>query len=474
MEKIQAYLSLVDPRLLHHVKGKPGEFIHLFREKKYESEDAFAQRVCDGKHAKAHYRNLKSRTIRILQSLAVMSPSKGGSELKKNYDTAIKKFAVAQKLLNKCHRTEGIQLIKQIHEIAMAYDFVHLACETSSILYHDTLYYQADEDQAERYARQTEQFLADYTAEKKAQYLFYKLSKKANRGLRSDDCKKAIKYLSRYKSDSIRFKSYVYRLNIVYGLHMGDYPLVVKKCSEALEFFKGRKGVYRSTYQFFFQERGIARMALSSYADADHDFVTAMQYAPTNSLNEQALRYYQTLNALHSGKYQEAHDLFKQHKDCRVQRLRDEFAIIEAHLCFLTAQGYLELDQPFRMSNDLKKLLKTPLRKKRGNIALATAMLLVYLVRDRSMFIPLVKQVKKYSTRHRKSKGMARAKLFIKILSLMPKANFLSLTLQQSAKKHIQALQAHPISMGTNVAIEIIPYHILVEMMVGNGKSIQL
>ncbi|MEM9921548.1 MAG: hypothetical protein AAF990_25825 [Bacteroidota bacterium] len=167
MQKIQAYLSIIDPRLLHQIKGKSAEFIQAFKQYKSDSEEDFMKQFCGDRFSKEQYNKLKSRTIQELQSLLLTSSSRGGSTLKKKYDFCGKKFLIGQKLLNNGCRNEGIRVIRQAHTEAVEYNFIHLASETSSLLYHDALYYKNDSKQADLDAEQTERFLRDYQAEKR-------------------------------------------------------------------------------------------------------------------------------------------------------------------------------------------------------------------------------------------------------------------------------------------------------------------
>ncbi|MEM9821462.1 MAG: hypothetical protein AAF985_10335, partial [Bacteroidota bacterium] len=83
MDGLKSYLSIISPHLLNQVGGKSGQMIRLLREQHFLSEEVFKQRICQGKYEEAYYRSLKSKTIRILQALAIVSPPKDGSEVQK-------------------------------------------------------------------------------------------------------------------------------------------------------------------------------------------------------------------------------------------------------------------------------------------------------------------------------------------------------------------------------------------------------
>ncbi|MEO1517675.1 MAG: hypothetical protein AAFV95_21805 [Bacteroidota bacterium] len=57
----------------------------------------------------------------------------------------------------------------------------------------------------------------------------------------------------------------------------------------------------------------------------------------------------------------------------------------------------------------------------------------------------------------------------MKILCLLPKANFHIPTLYRLARRHIDWLDDHPLFVGNNVAIEIIPFDDLLQMILGKS-----
>lgn len=96
MNQIQSYLSIIDARLLHHLTGKPKTFVELFQSQKWLSEMAFAHHVCNGTYDQKYYSGLKSRTLKTLQILAMMSETGGGNKVKKKFEICQKKCCWAK------------------------------------------------------------------------------------------------------------------------------------------------------------------------------------------------------------------------------------------------------------------------------------------------------------------------------------------------------------------------------------------
>ncbi|MEM9823282.1 MAG: hypothetical protein AAF985_19530, partial [Bacteroidota bacterium] len=210
---------------------------------------------------------------------------------------------------------------------------------------------------------------------------------------------------------------------------------------------------------------GIAQMATAQYSSAEQNFLKAQTYAPRHSLNDYIVRYYRTLNAFHSGNYTLAQELYLKNKNCKFTAIKDQFAIMQAYLCFLTYTGYLPFNGPFRIGKYLNETFKQQTHKQGDNINILIAELLIYLARNRGRFIDRVEAVKNYSYRHLKGKATQRAKWLIRILCMLPRVDFNVIALQKAAQKQIEQLRNNPLAMGGNFALEIIPYEALLAMI---------
>ncbi|MEM9822703.1 MAG: hypothetical protein AAF985_16595, partial [Bacteroidota bacterium] len=373
---------------------------------------------------------------------------------------------IGQKFLNKGERKEGIRLIKQAYHLAVDYNFVHLACELSSILYYDHIYYNKNKSKAAFYAQQVDLYLNDYTAEKKAEHQLFIVISKMNRSAQPHYIATAIEQLSNYRGRSIKYKIYEATLNVLYGLNVGDYQRVVNSSQMALTFFEHKSGVYETHYFSFQFYAGVGQLALSQYSGAFHYFQQAEQYTLKKSYNAHLLALYQTITCLHGGEYSRAYQLYRKNKNCKIEQIKVQFAIIEAYLCFLAYVGLLSFDKPFRLGKYLNDTFKAQADKQGDNINILIAELLIYLARDRGKFIDRIEAIQNYSYRHLKAKATKRAKRFIQILCTLPRVNFNPMALQRKANRPIRYLKDHPIFMGDHVMIEIIPFESLLDMLI--------
>ena len=465
MQRLKTYLSVIDPRLLQHVGGKPGEFIRQFRAKKYLNETALIEDICQGDKDLVYYQQLKTNVLKILQSFAVVSQFRGSNPLKKKLDFCRKKFLLAQKFTSSGERMEGIRLTKQAYTLAVEYDFVHMASELASALYTEHVYYSISKRKAKYYATQVKRHTLAYLAEKEAEDLYYQyiLENKSVGFLR--------KAAASIPLETVKCMFLKARLELAYYFKLLDYQGILKACDSGLSMLKDKKGVYSSWLSVFTSSKGIALMATGQHQQADEVFTQASKYAPARTFNDCLMTLYRTINFLHSGDYQQAYELYLENKRCRFDEIRQQFAIIEGYMGFLAHYGYVQLKKTFRIGKYLNENILTHNQKQGDNISILIAELLIYLARDRGKFIDSVEAVKNYSYRHLRDKDTLRAKRFIRILCTLPNANFHLVALRRKTQKHFTYLKKQPIFIGHNAGIiELIPFDKLLNIIVDNLK----
>ncbi|MFK8103740.1 MAG: hypothetical protein AB8G15_14495 [Saprospiraceae bacterium] len=465
MKSIKSYLSVIDPRVLRQLSGKPKFFIDIFMSGEFEEEESFIKKICQKGYSRKYYSSLKMRVLSILEAFVIVSRSYDVSDLQTKMNACQKMFIVGNKLISTKDRAEGLRQIQEAYKIATTYDFVHLACELSSILYHNYVYYEYNERKANFYALEVERYLQDYAAEKKAEYYYFQIIGRINNSLKSLHFEESFMKINECKGQSIKYQVYQSRIEVFYGFSSNNYDLIIKSCEQSLNVFATKKGVYNSYYWFCFANTAKAYMALGEYEKAQINFVKAEDYTSSKSINFGLIQLHKTLNALHASNYPLAYELYLKNRKCRYENIKEQFAIIEAYLCYLSYTGHLTLNRPFRLGKLLNETIKAQTDKEGSNVNIIIAELLVYLGRDRGKFIDRVEAVNSYSYRHLKSEDSKRAKRFIKILCTLPKVDFHPVALQRVAKRHIDYLKTHPISMGQNISIEILPFEAVLEMI---------
>ncbi len=96
MKTFKIYLKTINPHFLDHLSGNTKRFVTLLQEKDFSSEEIFAKELCGDKSTMKKYSVIKTRALKILQALAIVSNTKSGSTTKKKL-TNVKKNSLSHK-----------------------------------------------------------------------------------------------------------------------------------------------------------------------------------------------------------------------------------------------------------------------------------------------------------------------------------------------------------------------------------------
>ena len=138
---------------------------------------------------------------------------------------------------------------------------------------------------------------------------------------------------------------------------------------------------------------------------------------------------------------------------------------------FLKKVGKLDTGSDrFSLGKYLNETIEIAHDKAGNNVNVLIGELLVNLVSNRGKFIDRVEAVNSYSYKYLKGEETKRAKWFIRLLCMMPSANFHPVALERIGKRQIENLKKYPVYMGDNLSVEIIPFGDLWEMIVEQLK----
>jgi len=474
MKQIKFYISNIDPNLLSSICGRPGELISLARSGKYINEEALASKLYDGKWSYQNFLNLKSRTKKILEAYFLISPSKKDNEILKKIQESRKSYVLAMQLIERAERAEAKKLLLQAFNTAIEYGFTRIAYNSAvELMAGASLERKASRFQY--YEGLIEQLEIDLKAERKAHQYYYKaiLQMNAQRGFgKKEVVADQLKELETFSCTSVRFLQHFYTLHIIEDLQRMDYPNVKQSAGKALELLRYKKGAYRSHLQLFTRVKAIAHTTLCEYKQAKELYTEAEQYSALRSYNRGILHYYQAINALHSKDYQGAYELYRQHRKTKFAILAEQWSIMAAYMYFLKKLGKLDTgNDRFSLGKYLNETIEIAHDKTGNNVNVLIGELLVNLVKNRGKFIDRVEAVNSYSYKYLKGEETKRAKWFIRLLCMMPRANFHPVALERMAKRQIDNLKKYPVYMGDNLSVEIIPFGDLWEMIAERLKE---
>ncbi len=461
MKEIKSYLSIIEPNLLNRLNGKVAAFIKIVKEGNFASEEALIKQVCKGGKDKSYYNNLKSKSLRVLQSLAIVSTNSESNTLVKKLEHCQKDFVLGKKFLNTGIRSEGIRLIKKSYKIAVAYEFTHMACELASILHKDAAHYQTNLKLANKYADEVEQYAQNYLTEKKIERYYLQLVAKVNKGktITVSEVYHILEKVNALAGKSILCQVLTALIQVHAGVYSKKYEEVIEKSDQALQLFEKRQGVNISQIKFFHDKKGVALMTLERFAAAKESFERGLSFASRFTPNYFVSKLHICINALHAGDYDTAFEHYRANRNCKFYFIQKQFSIIEAYLYFLSKKGHLSSSR-FRIG---KFLLET--ENEIDNLNVLIARLLVVLVQGQNDFITEVQRLEKELPQYLKLPGSKRANQFLKILITLAKTDFDLTRVEHRVASQVAFLETTPLALGDSLAFEMIPFHHLWEMI---------
>ncbi len=465
MRYLEFYISEINSNLLKTIGGRQGELIALIQSGKYQDEKALAIELYPGNCSAEKYRKLKYRTRRVLEAFYLINPSIKGNETLQQVQKCRKLYHLGMHLAECFKGEEAKRMFEQAYKIAEEYDLTLLAynCTVELIT---VVSLDGKKKKLEQYTARKNTLWQDLNAEHLVREYYDRIVLYMNKkqGVAKGMFPEFIAKLDALSCTTTKFLEYYYMIRVLQNLNKINYPALKDNTEKALSLLDNRKGVPDSVLQFFHKQKAIAHIALKEYDEAARLLSFAEQYAPEHSLNRHILYYYQAVNALHAGRYQDAYTLFREHRHTKHKSIAILWTVMEAYLYFLRITGNLDVGTDrFSVGKYLNDTISVTHDKTGNKINLIIAELLVYFIQDRDKFIDRTAIAIKYP--HMKGKETWRAKRFIKILCTVPRANFDWVALRRLARRSIEWLKDNPMHLESNIAIEIIPFEPLLDIM---------
>ncbi len=469
MKQLQFYIDNIDSNLLNSISGKPGELVKAIKNRTFLNEGALEAHFCNGASKWEHqnFLNIKARTKRILSAYFLMNPPKTNVILVKQARRCRKLYLLGISFIDAANRKEGRKLLQQAFRIAEKHDFTGLAYNCASELMASVA---IDHHPAKfrHFSNRMEELLDDLKAEENARKYYFEVIMKTNaqRGPSYDFINERIQQLEQYQCTTVRYIEHYYMLCVLRDSQAHHHHTLRQSAKAALHLLRNKRGVYGSTLQFFSKHQALAHTALREYPSAEALLTSAEQYAPPRSFNRGILYYYQAFNALHSRQYELAHNLYREHRNTPYTVLAEQWTIMGAYLYFLKRAGYLGSGaERFSVGKYLNETAPTAHDKLGSNVNIIIGELLVYLVKSRDRYIDRVDSVRNYIYKYLDTPATRRANHLLRILCLLPRANFDVATLRHLGQKHFDILEKENLRDGENLTLEFIPYDDLLEIM---------
>lgn len=288
--------------------------------------------------------------------------------------------------------------------------------------------------------------------------------------------------------ETFKFYSLFYLTTILVYELTNRFDLAIQKCEEAIAAFKSKKGLKLSI-----QIAQIQTRKLSCYA-GKFDFESGNAVwenhikaylgntsKPLNGNQFASFLLYLKL-CMHSKNYQKAFDTYLEYKP----RIEDKYLLVNATEMRILVVAYFEFlisiglvqdsrntKSKFRLSKFLNDIPAYSKEKRGYNIPLLILQLLFLVQRQQfSAIYEKVDALKMYCSRYLKEDGHFRSNCFIKMLLLLPEAQYHRQAFIRKTVKLHKRLLAHPLKeQMIDKDLEVIPYEDLWEILLNNLEN---
>ena len=232
----------------------------------------------------------------------------------------------------------------------------------------------------------------------------------------------------------------------------------------------------------FWLRLGLAQIIQANFRKAEEAFRHCYKMPLTfGTLNWFHVRYYLFLSLILQHKYQEAYEIFVEgitatrHFKKLMPIFREQWLIKEAYIHFLIRLGKIDPDKStaekkprkFRLSRFLNDLPTFSKDKRGRNISILIIQLL-FLIQDKKYdeITERLNALNLYCHRYLKKDQTLRSNAFIKMLMILPDAEYHPIRVERYVKRYHEKLVSTPMEISEqSTEIEVIPYEHLWELV---------
>ncbi len=450
------------------------ELYQLLREKRYTEEELREVFCPQSKH---YFNKLKSQLKKALLNCIIANPPVwADSPQKELMDTCLKEFAIYKVLIANSSRVAGIQLATQLLAKAQRLEQFDLVWIISSDLEYHYSVSEIKTVKAKRYAQISDKYLELMNAEKLIRRYYGKVmqicSLKSKRSTKDMNLLQEanINTLPLLALKSSKLDRVIY--NIIIGKYYAehDYPRVIEYSNKALQSFpKDHPNIVALRFAFT-SKKITAFTALQQYDEAKAIAKEAGQLVPVGKFNWHLILIQRIIICFHSGAYEEAYELYKAQAkyQCPYTLLAEYWKVIQGYLYFLIHAGLIEpySEERFNLGKFLNEIPIFSQDKAGININVILIQILILMQRGHfGRIIDKIEAIQAYARKHTRQPETARAYCFIQMIVKMEAASFHRASTERKTQKYWQQLEATPLRLGQSLAVEMVPYAALWELI---------
>lgn len=428
-------------------------------------------------------KKLKKRLINTLFFIDVNQEN--FNQHNRAYFTCYKEVAAAKILIGLHARPAAIPIAEKALKSVLKYEFVELVLNLAKELrlHYGTI--TGDRKKFEEMDVIVEKYSVILAAEIEAEKYYadilshYVTSKASNLGLKDTVSNYAAKLSELSKNiSSPRFNFITYIILELKHEVINDYVNTLKICQEAMAYFETIQEKVPIYYLFTFALKMlICHIQLKNYDDAQIAVEKCASLSREGTMNWFVTWDYAMQLAFHSGKYQNAYDIYEkvvQEGSLSKQNasIRERWHMHEAYVFYLILIKKIipekgSHSKAFRLN---KFLNEVPVysRDRRGAYISILVLQILFLLQEEKFgdIIDRTEALNTYTYRYLRQDDTFRSNCFIKMLMTLPECSFHKKAVIRKAEKYSKRLQEVPLNVANQSAeIEIIPYETLWEFV---------
>ncbi len=469
-----------------YFKGKIRLLYDGIEQGKFRSDEAASQALYGKEANHPAYKKLKARLEkRLINTLFFIDADKlGFDEYARVYYDCRKEKEAAIILIGRQSKTAGVLLAKKTLRKALKYKFSEIIFSLCHALmgYYGTI--AGDRRKYEKYNKLAKHALESLRLEARVKEYYERLVIHSVRShaTRYEVEKTAVEYVTEIKNYLGQFQSYdfnryaYYLITLRYQL-VNDYENLLRTCSEAIRFFSSRKEYPKKVLFPFMIRQLMCQIQLKDFVNGKSTAEQSLNLVDEGSINWFSMLQYYIILSFHAGDYLKAYELIRLAMSSpQISWLPDSalenWQLYEAYIRFFIQSNKLTIkDEPpttskFKLSRFLNNVPTFSMDKRGYNIPVLIIQLLFLLLQKKyGVVIDKAEALHAYCHRYLRRDDTFRSNCFIKMLLMLPKANFHKENVIRKTTKLKQRLDSMPLEIARQSGeIELVPYEILWEM----------
>jgi len=498
MESLRELVKIVNKQVEKriNVMGNPSNYSSKMQElyegihyNRFKNDEEAAMALYQSSADNINYKKLKYRLRkRLINSSLFIDVNKPNfNEKQKASYTGLKNLAIIETLLNRGARKTAIDIAIRIYHDAEKHDHTDICLHTCKKLMRHYGTVGRDAKNFEKFAERARYYTELQRVEIEAEEYYERISFYYDKyGPNSELVReKIIEYtelVNQFPShlDSSNLKVFSYYLNLLKHEIFEDLPQLSQLHDTAISYFESKR-YPNERLIFLILVRQIATcIQLHQYEKGEQAAMKCFDLIKIRNHNWYAILESLSYLYLISGNYQKAYDLCCQalNEQQVFSKLhsstQQKWFIKEAFIHFLVKAGKIDPSQSiytarrFRIAKFLNEVPEFSSDKRWRNIPILIIQLLLLLQnKDYGTVMDKVEALNAYCYRYLRKDHTFRSNCFVKMLILLPKADFHKGRVVHRAKPLLKKLKEAPIQ-GKDISdgIEIIPYEKLWEFTI--------